>query len=54
MKPRNLFAATSAMALLGALALTPAHATDPDAALAAMKSQVFSTGPNGEKAKSGL
>ena len=27
-----------------------AHATDPDAALQAMKSQVYSTGPNGEKA----
>ena len=50
MKKRNLFAAISALALLGALALTPAHATDPDAALAAMKTQVFSTGPNGEKA----
>ena len=50
MKQRNLFATTSALALLGALALTPAHATDPDAALAAMKTQVFSTGPNGEKA----
>jgi hypothetical protein len=27
-----------------------AYATDPDAALQAMKSQVYSTGPNGEKA----
>lgn len=49
MKKLNLFAATSALALAGVLAL-PAHATDPDAALAAMKTQVFSTGPNGEKA----
>jgi ribose transport system substrate-binding protein len=29
-----------------------AYATDPDAALQAMKSQVYSTGPNGEKASS--
>ena len=50
MMQRNLFAAASALALAGALALTHAHAADPDAALAAMKSQVFSTGPNGEKA----
>ena len=27
-----------------------AYATDPDVALQAMKSQVYSTGPNGEKA----
>lgn len=50
MMTRNLFAATSTLALLGALALAPAHAADPDAALAAMKTQVFSSGPNGEKA----
>jgi hypothetical protein len=40
MKKLNLFAATSALALAGVLAL-PAHATDPDAALAAMKTQVL-------------
>ena len=44
MKTLNLFAATSALALAGVLAL-PAHATDPDAALAAMKTQVFSDRP---------
>jgi ribose transport system substrate-binding protein len=45
-------AAGSALAVTCALALGPAHATDPDAALAAMKTQVLSTGPNGEKAAS--
>lgn len=38
------------LALLGAIISSPALAGDPDAALAAMKSQVFSLGPNGEKA----
>jgi ribose transport system substrate-binding protein len=46
----NLLA--SALALLSAFTLGPAYATDPDAALAAMKTQVFSSGPNGEKASS--
>ena len=45
-------AAGSAIALAFALAVGPAFAGDPDAALAAMKTQVFSTGPNGEKASS--
>ncbi len=52
MKKLKVFAALSAMALTSALALAPAYATDPDAALAAMKTKVFSTGPNGEKADS--
>jgi ribose transport system substrate-binding protein len=46
----DFFAAASALALVGAVTLGPAYATDPDAALAAMKTQVFSSGPNGEKA----
>jgi ribose transport system substrate-binding protein len=50
MNKLNLLAATSSLALAGALALAPAHATDPNAALAAMKAQVLSTGPNGEQA----
>jgi ribose transport system substrate-binding protein len=50
MKKSAMFAAGSALAVACALALGPAYATDPNAALAAMKTQVFSSGPNGEKA----
>lgn len=50
MRKSTMFAAGSALAVACALALGPACATDPDAALAAMKTKVFSTGPNGEKA----
>ena len=46
----NLKTGCAAVALLGALLASPAYALDPDAALAAMKTQVFSLGPNGEKA----
>ena len=52
MKKHILMAGCASLALLGALAVTPAYAVDPDAALAAMKTQVFSVGPNGEKAVS--
>ena len=37
------------MALCASLSAAPAMAGDPDAALAALKTQVFSHGPNGEK-----
>ncbi len=50
MKKHILMAGCASLALLGALAVSPAYAVDPDAALAAMKTQVFSVGPNGEKA----
>jgi ribose transport system substrate-binding protein len=50
MTKSTFFAACSALAISGALISGPAYATDPDAALAAMKSEVFSSGPNGEKA----
>jgi ribose transport system substrate-binding protein len=50
---RSKMLATS-LAIVVAYFLTAgsAYATDPDAALQAMKSQVYSTGPNGEKASS--
>ena len=51
MKTWNVLTCASALALGCALA-APAYATDPDAALAAMKSKVYSTGPNGEQASS--
>src|ERR1700733_3916091 len=48
--PRNSLLATSAvMALCASLSAAPAMASDPDAALAALKTQVLSQGPNGEK-----
>jgi len=50
MRNTMLLTTGSALALIFTAAGSPAFATDPDAALAAMKSQVFSTGPNGEKA----
>ena len=50
MTDRNILAAGSALVVALALsAAGRAYATDPDAALAAMKTQVFSLGPNGEK-----
>jgi ribose transport system substrate-binding protein len=52
MKRHILTTGCALVAIGGALALGPAWAADPDAALAAMKSQVFSLGPNGEKAAS--
>jgi quinol monooxygenase YgiN len=50
MKSHILMAGCAMVAIPGALAFGPAWAANPDAALAAMKSQVFSLGPNGEKA----
>jgi ABC-type sugar transport system substrate-binding protein len=51
MKRSSVFAAAgSAFVIACALAAGSAWATDPDAALASMASQVLSTGPNGEKA----
>jgi len=47
-----LMTSCATLALLGAILSSPAAAADPDAALAAMKTQVFSLGPNGEKAAS--
>src|ERR1700733_8253119 len=49
MKKQILMAACATIPLLGALT-GAVYAGDPDAALAAMKTQVFSVGPNGEKA----
>ncbi len=45
----SLLAASAALALNAAISATPALAGDPDAALAALKTQVLSLGPNGEK-----
>jgi ribose transport system substrate-binding protein len=45
---RNVLLTASALALVCA-ASAPAFATDPDAELAKMKTQVYSLGPNGEK-----
>ena len=45
----TLLAASAALALNAALSATPALAGDPDAALAALNTQVLSLGPNGEK-----
>jgi ribose transport system substrate-binding protein len=50
MKRHVLMTGCALLAIAGGLATGAAHAADPDAALAAMKSQVFSLGPNGEKA----
>jgi ribose transport system substrate-binding protein len=50
MTKRVLMTGCASLALLGAMLSSAASATDPDAALAAMKTQVFSLGPNGEKA----
>jgi ribose transport system substrate-binding protein len=50
MTKRVLMTGCASLALLGAILSSAASATDPDAALAAMKTQVFSLGPNGEKA----
>jgi ribose transport system substrate-binding protein len=48
--PRNsLLAASAVMALCASFSAAPAMAGDPDAALAALKTQVLSQGPNGEK-----
>ena len=48
--PRNsLLAASAVMALCASLSVAPAMAGDPDVALAALKTQVLSQGPNGEK-----
>jgi ribose transport system substrate-binding protein len=52
MTKSKYLAAGSALAVAFVLSLGSALAGDPDDALAAMKSQVFSTGPNGEKAQS--
>lgn len=46
----KMLATSSAIVVACFLTAGGAHATDPDAALQAMKSQVYSTGPNGEKA----
>ena len=45
MQKSMFLTAGSVLALIIATAGGPAFATDPDAALAAMKTQVFSTGP---------
>jgi ribose transport system substrate-binding protein len=50
MNKHILMAGCASLTLLCAVMAGPAYATDPDAALAAMKTQVFSLGPNGEKA----
>jgi len=52
MRKLKVVVAGSAAALASMLALAPACAADPDAELSAMKTKVFSTGPNGEKAAS--
>ena len=46
----KMLATSSAIVVACFLTAGGAYATDPDAALRAMKSQVYSTGPNGEKA----
>jgi ribose transport system substrate-binding protein len=46
----KMLATSSAIVVACFLTAGGAYATDPDAALQAMKSQVYSTGPNGEKA----
>jgi ribose transport system substrate-binding protein len=46
----KMLATSSAIVVACLLTAGGAYATDPDAALQAMKSQVYSTGPNGEKA----
>jgi ribose transport system substrate-binding protein len=46
----KMLATSSAIVVACFLTAGGAYATDPDAALLAMKSQVYSTGPNGEKA----
>jgi ribose transport system substrate-binding protein len=45
----SLSTASAALALCAAFSAGPAWATDPDAALAALKTTVMSLGPNGEK-----
>ena len=45
----SLSTASAALALCAALSAGPAWATDPDAAMAALKTTVMSQGPNGEK-----
>ena len=52
MRKLKVVVAGSVAALASMLALAPACAADPDAELSAMKTKVFSTGPNGEKAAS--
>jgi hypothetical protein len=47
MTKRVLMTGCASLALLGAMLSSAVSATDPDAALAAMKTQVFSLGPNG-------
>ena len=46
----KMLATSSAIVVAYFLTAGGAYATDPDVALQAMKSQVYSTGPNGEKA----
>ena len=46
----KMLATGSAIVVACFLTAGGAYATDPDAALQAMKTQVYSTGPNGEKA----
>jgi len=49
MLKNSLSRASAALALCAAFSAGPAWATDPDAALAALKATVMSQGPNGEK-----
>jgi len=49
LKRRTLLLACTTLALFGGLSMSNAYATDPDTALAALKTQVYSLGPNGEK-----
>ena len=49
LKRRTLLLACTTLALFGGSSMSNAYATDPDAALAALKTQVYSLGPNGEK-----
>ena len=46
---RTLMLACATLALSGAWSIQYARAADPDAALEALKTQVYSLGPNGEK-----
>jgi ribose transport system substrate-binding protein len=49
LKRRTLLLAFTSLTLFGSVSMGSAFATDPDAALAALKTQVYSLGPNGEK-----